>query len=99
MMGVDEPRQHHVLGGIAYVEAWRRRAASRGHQFDDAAALHHDAALRAVRQDREGILDPERRFFRPHSITTPCRDIGSSYAAVGETGVPSCRDRLSSSTA
>ena len=59
MVGVDQPRKHHVLAGIERFDLRRRGAASGGDQFDDAAALHHDAAVGSVRQDGDRILDPQ----------------------------------------
>ena len=59
MMGIDQPRQHHMIAGL---EERRRRCglAALRHQFDNPAVLDDDAALGAVGEDGQGILDPDR---------------------------------------
>ena len=66
MVGVDQPRQDHVLAGVEYGCSRRRGRCGRRHQFDDAAVLHHNAAFRAVGENSERILDPQRRLIARH---------------------------------
>ncbi len=56
MMGVDQARQHHMLAGVEGLHVGRRRRRARRHQFDDAAVLHHDAALGASAKMASGSL-------------------------------------------
>ena len=59
MVGVDQPRQHHMVAGLEERRRGRRLAAL-GHQFDDPAVLDDDAAFRAVGQNGQRVLDPDR---------------------------------------
>ena len=59
MMRVDQPGQHHMRAGIEALDRGRARFTPGPDQFDDAAVLHHDAALGPVRQNGERILDPK----------------------------------------
>jgi hypothetical protein len=61
VMRVDQPGQHHVRAGIEGLDRGRAQFAAGRDQFDDAAILHHDAALGAVRQNGQRVLDPKCR--------------------------------------
>jgi hypothetical protein len=61
-MGVDQPRQHHVLAGVeGLVDRLRGRCASSEHFGDDAVFDHQPARGTVVvgGEQSEGILDPD----------------------------------------
>src|SRR5450756_1821702 len=57
VVGVDQPGQHHMVAGL---EERRRRLglAAPGYQLDDPAILDDNAALGAVGENGQRILDP-----------------------------------------
>lgn len=58
VMGVDQPRQDHMLAGIEHLARCGRLLAG-GEHFDDQAVLHNQAAtgIEAIgSEDREGIF-------------------------------------------
>ena len=64
MMGVDQARQHHVLGGVEHPRVRRGRACRPAATSSTMRpSLHDDAALGAVGEDGERVLDPQRRIF------------------------------------
>ena len=67
VMGVDQPGQHHVRGGVECRYIRRCRRAPGRDQLYDAAVHNHDAARRTVRENRQRVFDPEGRRFGIHS--------------------------------
>ena len=63
MVGVDQSRQHDMRTGVKDCSVRGGRLGSLGYQFDDLAALDHDAAFGAVGENSEGIPDPDRRCW------------------------------------
>ena len=68
MVGVDETRQHDMARGVERrVDALGRFAAP--DPLGDPRPLDDEAALRAVGENRQGVLDP--RPHRPQRLRQP----------------------------
>ena len=59
MMRVDEAGQHHMTRRVERSPDRRRRRPAARHQFDDARPLDHHAALGALGENGERVLDPQ----------------------------------------
>jgi hypothetical protein len=82
MMGVDQPWQDHMVARLKEPRRCRRLTAFR-YQLDDPAVTDDDAARRAIGEDGQRVLDPDRLRFvhglrlprkikvRPKSVATP----------------------------
>src|SRR3979490_1744033 len=89
MVGIDQPRQHHVVARLEERCRCLGLAAPR-HQFDDPAILDHDATFRAVGENGQGILDPDRMLLihnfnlSPHGIAklSPRRPCNSKTSPI-----------------
>jgi hypothetical protein len=59
VVGIDEPRQHDMAGGVERRPARRGRRVSARDALGDLRAVDDDPALGFGRQDRERVLDPD----------------------------------------
>ncbi len=59
VMGVDEAGQHHVVAGFVSFDSGGLRLPAGRDQLDDLAVLDDHAALGALGQDRQRVLDPD----------------------------------------
>lgn len=59
MMRVDEAGQHDMLARVEHPGDGRRRLRALADRLGNRAVLDHHAALGAVREDRQRILDPD----------------------------------------
>ena len=61
MMGVDQPGHHDVRAGLERDRAWRGGLLARCRPARRCGRRHDDAALGAIGENGERILDPDRR--------------------------------------
>ena len=73
VVGVDQPRQHDMFGGIEHRDVGRYRRGPRRHQLDDATAADDEAAFGALGENGQRVFDPGRR----HVGSSPSLRLGN----------------------